>query len=55
MRGATLSQCSSRALRGVAVDAEVVELLRGEVEDCALVVLLGGREVQGPARADVER
>ncbi len=37
----------------VAVDAEVVELLRGEVEDRALVVLLDRGEVKGPARADV--
>ena len=34
---------------GVSVYAEVVELLGGEVEDGALVVLFGGGEVEGPA------
>jgi hypothetical protein len=38
---------------GVSVYAKVVELLRGEVEDCALVVLFGGGEVQGPAGSEI--
>ena len=39
---------------GVAVDAEVIELLGGEVEDGALVGLFGGGEVEGLTGAEVE-
>ena len=39
---------------GVSVLAEIVELLGLEIEDCTLVGLFVGGEVQGPARADVQ-
>ena len=38
---------------GVAVDAEVIQLLRSEIEDSALVGFLNRWEVEGPAGADV--
>lgn len=34
---------------GVAVNAKIVELLRREVEYRTLIVLLGGREMEGPS------
>ena len=39
---------------GITFDAKVIKLLRGEVEDGPLVILLRRGKVQRPARADVE-
>jgi len=40
---------------GIAVLSQVIELLRSKVEYGALIVLFRRGEVQGPARANVER
>jgi len=37
----------------VAVDAEIIQLLRLKIEDGALVVFLNGREVESPAGSNV--
>ena len=55
IRGPRLSQCSLPRRARVAVLSRVLELLGGEVEHRALVVGLGGGEVEGVAQAGVHR